>query len=245
MECPHCNQEHSENALFCENTGKKIEKQLKSCTNPYCLEFGKYSLPSEAIFCPRCGEIIDNSESLGTAMLNHQSVQRLFPVYGTFVLGKTSADEFISSKFNNLVDQLSKDNFTMSFRGMQISQDYCDDAFSVLEIVRGVDFPEQWQDDFGWGWHLSLKEMIHILHDNGFILSKIESPYYHETPFPRIIAYSSDGRYEMVFKYGMHGRTKWGCELLNFKMLYHKNVLNTNIPDVYEEYCKEWEYYDF
>ena len=243
MKCPHCNQDHNDDILFCENTGKKIEKSLRACTNSDCQDFGKYVLPSGAVFCPRCGERISNFEVCGKATLDYPLDKRFFPIYGTFILGKTSAEEFVS--FRTLDTMQSLGSISMSFRGIKIYQDFCDDAFSVLEIIRGVDFPEQWQDEFGWGWHYSLKEMIKILHNHGFVLPKIESPYYHTTPSPRIIAYSPDGRYEMIFKYGRHGRTKWGCELLNFKMIYHREGLDTNIYDCYEDYCKEWEYYDF
>ena len=78
MKCPHCNQEHRDDALFCENTGKKIEGQLKACTNQSCQSFGKYILPKEAAFCPRCGQKIEashigNSSAQNAVNKLHQS----------------------------------------------------------------------------------------------------------------------------------------------------------------------------
>lgn len=55
MKCPYCNQEHSESARFCENTGNLL---LKACENKDCSDFGKHILPLEAKFCPKCGSPI-------------------------------------------------------------------------------------------------------------------------------------------------------------------------------------------
>ena len=63
MKCIHCNQEHPDDFMFCPKTGAKIEPQLKACTNKECQDFGKYILPLEAKFCPRCGEKIEEEES--------------------------------------------------------------------------------------------------------------------------------------------------------------------------------------
>ena len=78
MKCPHCKQEHRDDALFCENTGKKIEGQLKACTNQGCQSFGKYILPKEAAFCPSCGQKIKashigNSSAQNAVNKLHQS----------------------------------------------------------------------------------------------------------------------------------------------------------------------------
>ena len=66
MKCPHCNREHSDDALFCEYTGKKLEPlkpQLKACTNEDCPDSGKHILPAEAKFCPRCGRAIKGASN--------------------------------------------------------------------------------------------------------------------------------------------------------------------------------------
>lgn len=58
MKCPYCSQEHSDNARFCENTGRPLGQ---ACSNPDCPEYGKYILPAEAKFCPRCGKPLATS----------------------------------------------------------------------------------------------------------------------------------------------------------------------------------------
>lgn len=65
MKCIHCNQEHPDDFMFCPITGAKLEPQKKACTNEECCDFGKYILPPEANFCPRCGHKIERQGSSG------------------------------------------------------------------------------------------------------------------------------------------------------------------------------------
>ena len=58
MKCPHCNGEHPDGYRFCPETGEKIMPQFKACTNEDCPDYGKYILPLDAKFCPRCGRPI-------------------------------------------------------------------------------------------------------------------------------------------------------------------------------------------
>lgn len=53
MKCPHCHKEHEEDIKYCPYTGEEITP-LKSCPNPQCMNYGKYILPSDYLFCPRC-----------------------------------------------------------------------------------------------------------------------------------------------------------------------------------------------
>lgn len=89
MKCPHCNQVHSDNALFCENTGKKIERPLKACTNQACQEFGKNTLPIEALFCPKCGKKIGDSTYM---YVSNNNLDCLRVVWGV-KLGETLVQE--------------------------------------------------------------------------------------------------------------------------------------------------------
>ena len=61
MKCPHCNGEHPDNYQFCPITGQRIEPHFKACTNENCPDYGKYTLPLEAKFCPCCGRPIQES----------------------------------------------------------------------------------------------------------------------------------------------------------------------------------------
>ena len=58
MKCPHCKGEHPDGYRFCPETGLEIVPQFKACTNEDCPDYGKYILPLEAKFCPRCGQPI-------------------------------------------------------------------------------------------------------------------------------------------------------------------------------------------
>ena len=58
MRCPHCNGEHPDSYRFCPETGEEIVLQFKACTNEDCPDYGKYILPLDANFCPRCGQPI-------------------------------------------------------------------------------------------------------------------------------------------------------------------------------------------
>ena len=74
MKCIHCNQEHPDDFMFCPITGVKLEPQKKACTNEECCDYGKYILPPEANFCPRCGHKIERQESSGEGKI--QTKQR-------------------------------------------------------------------------------------------------------------------------------------------------------------------------
>lgn len=65
MKCLHCGGEHPADYKFCPVTGKEmyIHDGLKACLRPDCPDYGKYILPKEAKYCPRCGkEIEENSK---------------------------------------------------------------------------------------------------------------------------------------------------------------------------------------
>lgn len=59
MKCPHCGQEHPNEYMFCPLTAKSLTPQLKACRNESCKEYGKYTLPLDAIFCPCCGKPLE------------------------------------------------------------------------------------------------------------------------------------------------------------------------------------------
>ena len=66
MKCPYCNQDHPNGYKFCPNTGKAIDNQFNACTNEDCPDFGKYVLPLDSKFCPKCGSPIKNSAQIYT-----------------------------------------------------------------------------------------------------------------------------------------------------------------------------------
>jgi len=71
MKCPHCNGEHPDSYKFCPITGEEIVPQFKACTNKDCPDYGKYILPLEAKYCPRCGQPIQ-AEGKGRSQKKRQ-----------------------------------------------------------------------------------------------------------------------------------------------------------------------------
>lgn len=65
MKCPYCGQEHPDNAKFCMETGQRLMPQNRACSNTECPDFGKYILPMEAKFCPRCGAKLESALNRG------------------------------------------------------------------------------------------------------------------------------------------------------------------------------------
>lgn len=65
MKCPYCNQEHPDDAVFCPQTGQRIQEDKLACTeNPNCPIHGQRILPLNAIYCPECGATLKkNSRS--------------------------------------------------------------------------------------------------------------------------------------------------------------------------------------
>ena len=101
MKCPHCGNEHSDSAKFCENTGKEL---LKACPWEDCADYGKAILPMRAKFCPRCGRPLQGTAkqvmsenhlntsepSKQTFMVKGVEFKMIKVEGGTFSMGATS-----------------------------------------------------------------------------------------------------------------------------------------------------------
>lgn len=112
MTCIHCNGEHPDGFKFCPVTGKEIVQSMKACTNPKCVDLGKYILPVDAMFCPRCGQKIscpklsEMSQINGRKCKNTNNSKRVahknnnitnvldafFPIDG-FYIGRTTLED--------------------------------------------------------------------------------------------------------------------------------------------------------
>lgn len=89
MKCPHCGNEHSDSAKFCENTGMQL---LKACSWEDCADYGKAILPMRANFCPICGRPLQgNTEpSEQPFMVKGVEFKMIKVEGGTFSMGATS-----------------------------------------------------------------------------------------------------------------------------------------------------------
>ena len=100
MKCPHCSQEHPDSFQFCPVTGQRIAPQFKACINNQCPGFGKYILPLDSRFCPRCGHPVGGSSesvSMDSAILEFEvedvSFKMILVEHGSFTMGATSEQE--------------------------------------------------------------------------------------------------------------------------------------------------------
>ena len=100
MKCPYCDQEHPDNFNFCPVTGQRIVPQFKACTNEQCPDFGKYILPLDSRFCPRCGHPVGGSSesvSMDSDILEFEvedvSFKMILVEHGSFTMGATSEQE--------------------------------------------------------------------------------------------------------------------------------------------------------
>ena len=100
MKCPYCGQEHPDNFNFCPVTGQRIVPQFKACTNEQCPDFGKYILPLDSRFCPRCGHPVGGSfesVSMDSDILEFEvedvSFKMILVEHGSFTMGATSEQE--------------------------------------------------------------------------------------------------------------------------------------------------------
>lgn len=226
MKCPHCNQEHSENALFCEKTGKKIEKSLKACTNSNCPDFGKYFLPFEATFCPRCGEKIgvNHSYSLSHSLRSNELsdnsgiYDRLFPIYGVS-LGKTVVDEVEQSKLEEVEEYFFySPTLGIDFIAELGSFYSVSGSFFSVTVNNGV-MPPKWQEEFAFSYDDSFDDLITILRKEQFFFEEITVNYHErlERPEGKVIVRDISGKLKLEFCYINDRLDKISAEYCKFE----------------------------
>ena len=86
MRCPHCNQEHPDDFVFCPATGKELKK---ACTNKDCPYYGEHLFPLDMRECPCCGYPLNNSYN------GHEFVDLGLSVkWATCNIGAKAPDEY-------------------------------------------------------------------------------------------------------------------------------------------------------
>ena len=128
MRCPHCNGEHPDSYRFCPETGEEIVLQFKACTNEDCPDYGKYILPLDANFCPRCGQPIQ--------MEGKDSSQKMRQEFNS-----SQIVESVKQVVESLTEKIIKNNF-FAIHGSSHSQIVvvCSKTGSSIQIGH-------WQDD--------------------------------------------------------------------------------------------------
>ncbi|MBR5782053.1 MAG: zinc ribbon domain-containing protein [Bacteroidales bacterium] len=243
MECPHCNQEHSENALFCENTGKKIEKSLKSCTNQECPDFGKYLLPIEAAFCPRCGQKIGiKASNLSNCLsfkdelsLKGEIYDRLFPIYGVS-LGKTMINQVDHSK----LEECDGDFWYSPFDGIEFLTGNKDFPFEHMLLNNGK-MPPKWKKEFDFSYDKSFDDLITILRNEQFFFQDIQVRFSDimNKPVSEVIVCDISGKLELTFSYINYRLDKIGVTYRSYETTITQSQKSES-EEVYMNYIKEY-----
>lgn len=100
MKCPHCNQDHPDNFQFCPIKGLPISLK-KACNNPNCTSYGEPILPTDACFCPECGQPLDNigvlPSPLDHILTDDEILSKLLSIDG-IVLGETRLNDIADAQ---------------------------------------------------------------------------------------------------------------------------------------------------
>lgn len=164
--------------------------------------------------------------------LDKEVKAKLFPIFYDFELGRTKVTDVL--QYGIIQNHKYFRNIAV-IDGVTITQVPPNDYFSILKVDRGIDFPEKWKKELGLSHRLTLKETVKLLHQHGFILSKVESPY--KVPYPMIIAYTPDRFYELQFYYG-----SFGSELNTLTVFYVEDRLDMKVKDIYNDCCRQWNW---
>ncbi|MBR4298527.1 MAG: zinc ribbon domain-containing protein [Bacteroidales bacterium] len=195
MTCIHCNGEHPDGFKFCPVTGKEIVQPFKACTNPECVDFEKRILPPDALFCPRCGEMI-NIKRLSDNN-NENSVIRIIDAisnaYG-IVLGNTRVGEIN----NGYLDYLEFDfvrfapyNNTTCFYGSTESG-----YFSAVDLEPN----DAVLDTLGLKAGSNVQDIENVIGQYRFSVQDIDNfKEIDETADNVVVALSSDHQFRFVF----------------------------------------------
>ena len=106
MKCPHCGGEHPASYKFCPATGKEIDAHhgMKACANPECPDCGKYILPAEAKFCPRCGRpISDDGKAVESVRSSDSRIVMVCSGAAYIKVGKERDKMIILKKGENVI----------------------------------------------------------------------------------------------------------------------------------------------
>ena len=200
MKCPHCNQEHPEEFLFCPKTDKKIVS-LKACPNLMCTEYGKHVLPMDYVFCPICGFKLEEQppvrdekteDIIGDECFEYEDdLHKFFPVAG-ITLGESIFDEVKLPGQYNISGLLtgSTDNTVTA-----IDLDHVDPMFS------------EWED-MGFNWGLSYADWKDLFFKMGFSVKeqkkefqKTKKKNHKEYSYAKFRATSSDCSIQFVLEF--------------------------------------------
>ena len=154
--CSKCDFENPDSAKYCQECGMKLEPQLKACTNKECRDFGKYILPLEAKFCPRCGEKIEEEESSEEKKNTNKTSSKKEESYG-YINGHEYVDLGLPSGLKWATCNVGADSpeeYEESY-GYINGHEYVDlglpSGLKWATCNVGADSPEEYGDYCAWG----------------------------------------------------------------------------------------------
>ena len=207
MKCVHCNGEHPDGFKFCPVTGKEILQSFKACTNPECVDFEKHILPPDALFCPRCGSLIEGFSERKENDENCHGVKNtftemLFPIYGV-TLGQTTIREvderYISNEDSGILYE--PDNTSAQFLlGQEVNQ------FCGVRFNDSCDIPLK-LNELGFKWGMKTREIHKIAHKyNLILLDSTEYEYYLKDYEDVVALISGDKKHLLIFIFNYQGQ---------------------------------------
>ena len=182
MKCNHCNGEHPDDFKYCPITTKEIALPMISCSNPECVNLGKYILPIEARFCPKCGRRLVNELYEWERHCDNcaRVIDTFFPVLGKFNLGKTTIEEV--EKLGYRLDYRNEDLYAWtrlttlkSGPGPLIARSCSRDVFTVIGISVGQDIFPEWKN-IGFNWENSYNDWVQFFKKMNFKVIQMKAP---------------------------------------------------------------------
>lgn len=155
IECPFCKGKHNITAKFCESTGRRL---TKACINKSCSEYNKYVLPPQTMFCPICGQSInEDSAQLSKTIINgHESVNLGLSVkWATCNVGANQAHEF--GKFFAWGETESKRSYTRETSQI---------VGKRIGDISGIAQYDPARNCWGGSWRMPTKNELQELIDN-------------------------------------------------------------------------------
>lgn len=170
------------------------DKSKLACTNPECTAYGKYALPLEAKFCPKCGVSIINDNHKQREMVGNTIVESFFPMYGV-ILGKTKLGD-VEERYVHAGEKMTiYSPYNQSTRFFILPENNC------FSAVCGFDIPPSLRE-FGFEMEHKSDEIREILRNLNLVIQ--DNGHYHDWCSVMncreevILATSQDRRYLIV-----------------------------------------------
>lgn len=219
-----------------------------ACINPECKDYGRYVLPKEAKFCPKCGFKIKRNEEPCDCEIS--VMDALFPIWG-IKLGETNVDAV--EEYRNKTVELNKGR---QFKSVSASKDEfvggevryaisdrisSDDCLNIAAFYSGVDrifnslyiyessfvyYFTKWLK-FGFDPHLTYSGWIGLFHRKGFIIWQTYAPQYNNNLWQaEIVAIAKDNTVKLRLEFECYASDLSSGDVLKKLKMYSPSFVN-------------------